>query len=91
MDSQHKELSRLIENIEHPQIATEVQRRQLNVLTRLNREHRIDDWILDWTHEFRVSSSRFECRKMLRMHLMSAVSLSISRKCTVRVSMLAKL
>lgn len=40
VDSQHKELSRLIENIEHPQIATEAQRRQLNLLARLNGEHR---------------------------------------------------
>ena len=40
IDSQHKELSRLIENIEHPQIATEAQRRQLNLLARLNAEHR---------------------------------------------------
>jgi hypothetical protein len=40
VDSQHKELSRLIENIEHPQIATEAQRRQLNLLARLNAEHR---------------------------------------------------
>jgi len=40
VDSQHKELSRLIENIEHPQIATEAQRRQLSLLARLNAEHR---------------------------------------------------
>ncbi|MBL8816453.1 MAG: DUF1501 domain-containing protein [Planctomyces sp.] len=40
VDSQHKELSRLIENIEHPQIATPAQRQQLELLTRLNTEHR---------------------------------------------------
>jgi len=40
VDSQHKELSRLIENIEHPQIATDAQRRQLSLLARLNAEHR---------------------------------------------------
>jgi hypothetical protein len=40
IDTQHKELSRLIENIEHPQIATDAQRRQLNLLARLNAEHR---------------------------------------------------
>ncbi len=40
VDSQHKEMSRLIENIEHPQIATEAQRKQLNLLSRLNTEHR---------------------------------------------------
>lgn len=40
VDSQHKELSRLIENIEHPQIATEAQRQQLNLLAQLNARHR---------------------------------------------------
>ena len=40
VDSQHKEMSRLIENIEHPQIATDAQRKQLNLLARLNAEHR---------------------------------------------------
>lgn len=40
VDSQHKELSKLIENIEHPQIATDAQRRQLNLLARMNAEHR---------------------------------------------------
>jgi hypothetical protein len=40
IDTQHKELSKLIENIEHPQIATDAQRRQLNLLARLNAEHR---------------------------------------------------
>ncbi|MFN5078192.1 MAG: DUF1501 domain-containing protein [Planctomyces sp.] len=40
VDSQHQELSRLIENIEHPHIATPAQRRQLNLLARLNQQHR---------------------------------------------------
>jgi hypothetical protein len=40
VDSQHKELSRLIENIEHPQITTESQRRQLDLLAQFNAEHR---------------------------------------------------
>jgi hypothetical protein len=40
IDSNHRELSRLIENIEHPQIATDSQRRQLNLLAKLNEEHR---------------------------------------------------
>lgn len=42
IDSQHRELSRLIENIEHPQIADQAQRRQLGLLSRLNRAHRAD-------------------------------------------------
>jgi hypothetical protein len=40
VDSQHTELKRLIENIEHPQIATPAQRRQLDLLARLNQQHR---------------------------------------------------
>lgn len=40
VDSQHSELSRLIENIEHPQITSASQRRQLDLLARLNSRHR---------------------------------------------------
>ena len=46
VDSKHRELSKLIENIEHPQISTRNQRRQLDLLAQLNAEHRasrIDD------------------------------------------------
>ncbi|MEZ6128420.1 MAG: DUF1501 domain-containing protein [Planctomycetaceae bacterium] len=39
VDSQHQELSRLIENIEHPHIATSAQRRQLDLLARWNVRH----------------------------------------------------
>ncbi len=39
VDTKHEELSRLIENIEHPQIATADQRRQLDLLARWNRRH----------------------------------------------------
>jgi hypothetical protein len=41
VDSQHKELSRLIENIEHPHITTASQRRQLDLLATFNAEHRL--------------------------------------------------
>jgi hypothetical protein len=40
IDSQHQELSRLIENIEHPQIDSSSQRRQLDLLARMNAQHR---------------------------------------------------
>jgi len=40
VDSQHRELAKLIENIEHPQITTASQRRQLDLLARFNAEHR---------------------------------------------------
>jgi len=42
IDSKHQELSRLIENIEHPQISTPDQRRQLDLLARWNARHRDD-------------------------------------------------
>ncbi|MCA9265524.1 MAG: DUF1501 domain-containing protein [Planctomycetales bacterium] len=40
VDSQHEELSRLIENIEHPHINSGAQRRQLELLAHWNRRHR---------------------------------------------------
>ncbi len=42
VDSKHEKLSRLIENIEHPQISTADQRRQLDLLARWNERHRAD-------------------------------------------------
>lgn len=39
IDSVHRELDKLIENIEHPQVATAVQRRQLDLLAKINKEH----------------------------------------------------
>lgn len=39
IDSQHQELSRLIENIEHPHVSSSNQRRQLDLLARWNRRH----------------------------------------------------
>jgi hypothetical protein len=40
VDSQHTELRRLIENIEHPQISSPAQRRQLDLLAQFNAGHR---------------------------------------------------
>ncbi|HRA89903.1 MAG TPA: DUF1501 domain-containing protein, partial [Planctomycetaceae bacterium] len=40
IDSQHQEMSKLIENIEHPQITTQAQRRQLRLLAQINADHR---------------------------------------------------
>jgi hypothetical protein len=40
VDSKHEELSRLIENIDHPHITTTDQRRQLDLLARWNARHR---------------------------------------------------
>jgi hypothetical protein len=40
IDTQYQELSRLIENIDHPHISQQAQRRQLDLLAQLNAEHR---------------------------------------------------
>lgn len=40
IDTQHSQLSKLIENIEHPHLATADQRRQLDLLRRWNLKHR---------------------------------------------------
>ena len=40
LDTQHQSLGRLIENIEHPQISTRDQRRQLDLLAKWNQRHR---------------------------------------------------
>src|SRR5205085_2447701 len=40
IDSKHQEIAKLIENIDHPHASTAAQRRQLDLLARLNAEHR---------------------------------------------------
>jgi hypothetical protein len=40
IDSKHQQLEKLIENISHPHATTEMQRRQLDLLQKLNAEHR---------------------------------------------------
>ncbi|MEY3458305.1 MAG: hypothetical protein RL215_1462 [Planctomycetota bacterium] len=40
VDSRHEKLSQLIENIDHPQLSSSAQRRQLNLLQQLNSAHR---------------------------------------------------
>ena len=42
IDTRHTEVSRLIENIEHPHISTHEQRRQLDLLSQWNRHHQIN-------------------------------------------------
>ncbi len=54
IDSQHTQLSRLIENIEHPQISTPDQRRQLELLAKWNRDHQSQR--LDRRLEARIQS-----------------------------------
>jgi hypothetical protein len=58
IDSKHQELSRLIENIAHPHATTAVQRRQLDLLARLNAEHRaarLDDRLDARIHSFELA------------------------------------
>ncbi len=74
IDSQHRELSRLIENIEHPQIATEAQRRQLQLLSRMNARHRADR--LDERLDARIQS--FELA--FRMQHDAAEAFDVSRE-----------
>ncbi|MFM7036998.1 MAG: DUF1501 domain-containing protein [Planctomycetaceae bacterium] len=40
VDSRHEQVGRLIENIDHPQLSTPAQRRQLNLLNQINALHR---------------------------------------------------
>lgn len=58
VDSQHKEFSRLIENIEHPQVSTADQRRQLDLLSQWNARHladRSDDRLEARIHSYELA------------------------------------
>ncbi len=54
IDTRHTELSRLIENIEHPHISTPDQTRQLELLAKWNRQHQVER--LDRRLEARIQS-----------------------------------
>jgi hypothetical protein len=76
VDSRHREFSRLIENIEHPQIATEDQRRQLDLLARWNQRHqqaREDDRLNARIHAYELA---------FRMQHDAAEAFDISREPT---------
>jgi len=58
IDSKHRELSKLIENIEHPHIQKSQQRRQLDLLAKWNerhREQRLDDRLEARIHAFELA------------------------------------
>ncbi len=66
VDSQHQQLSRLIENIEHPHISSSNQRRQLDLLQRWNARHlvtRTDDRL-----EARIQSYELAFRMQQEAH-----------------------
>lgn len=58
VDSQHKELVNLIENIEHPHVSQADQRRQLNLLAKWNQKHlaeRMDDRLEARIHAYELA------------------------------------
>jgi uncharacterized protein DUF1501 len=58
IDSKHQQLDKLIENITHPHATTAMQRRQLDLLKRLNAEHRaprLDDRLDARIHAFELA------------------------------------
>ncbi len=58
VNSRHEQLGKLIENIEHPRIATAAQRRQLDLLARWNKRHRearLDDRLDARIHSYELA------------------------------------
>lgn len=74
IDSKHRELRQLIENITHPHATTNMQRRQLELLAKLNAEHRASR--LDARLEARIQT--FELA--FRMQTEAAEAFDISRE-----------
>jgi len=74
IDPKHEQLDKIIENISHPHAATTVQRRQLDLLQRLNAAHR--DARIDDRLEARIQS--FELA--FRMQTEAAEAFDLSRE-----------
>lgn len=74
IDPKHEQLDKIIENISHPHAATTVQRRQLDLLRRLNAAHR--DARIDDRLEARIQS--FELA--FRMQTEAAEAFDLSRE-----------
>jgi len=74
IDSKHEQLEKLIENITHPHATTAMQRRQLDLLSRLNAEHRAGR--LDDRLDARIQS--FELA--FRMQTEAAEAFDLSRE-----------
>ncbi|WP_235905157.1 DUF1501 domain-containing protein [Tautonia marina] len=72
IDSKHQTIDRLIENIEHPHVATEAQRRQLDLLGVLNEEHQ--QTFSDSRLDARIQS--FELAFRMQMEAAEAFDLS---------------
>lgn len=74
VDTQHQQLSRLIENIEHPQILREDQRRQLNLLERWNQRHQAA------RHDGRLEARIQSYELAFRMQQDAAEAFDVSRE-----------
>ena len=74
IDSQHKQLAKLIENIEHPHAGTPTQQRQLELLEKLNSEHtrtRLDARLDTRTQSFELA---------FRMQMEAAEAFDLTRE-----------
>ncbi len=74
VDSKHREFNRLIENIEHPQVSTAAQRKQLDLLAKWNarhRESRLDDRLDARIHSYELA---------FRMQQEAAEAFDVSRE-----------
>lgn len=74
VDSQHQQLSRLIENIEHPQILRGDQRRQLDLLERWNTRHQAA------RHDGRLEARIQSYELAFRMQQDAAEAFDVSRE-----------
>jgi hypothetical protein len=74
IDSKHRALDRLVENIEHPHVSTSAQRRQLDLLSQLNAAHRAER--IDARLDARIQS--FELA--FRMQIEAAEAFDIARE-----------
>lgn len=72
IDSQHQTIDRLIENIEHPHVGADAQRRQLDLLSALNAGHR--ESVADPRLDARIQS--FELAFRMQMEASEAFDLS---------------
>lgn len=79
VDSQHREIDKLIENIRSPHASSAVQRRQLDLLQRLNLDHRRER--LDDRLDARIES--FELAFRMQMEAADAFDLSKESKQTL--------
>ncbi|HEX8521249.1 MAG TPA: DUF1501 domain-containing protein [Tepidisphaeraceae bacterium] len=78
IDSQHTQLSKLIENIKSPSSTTKEQRRQLDLLMELNRQHEQQRGGTDAAIEARIQS--FELAYRMQMDAADAFDISLEPK-----------